>query len=65
MTKEIAIQNINDFMKNRGYDFSVHHILDAYTHYFKKGYYVSETTMDSIKHLTEELEFLSSTQTDE
>lgn len=58
MTEAIAIENITLFMKERRYNFTVEQILAAYTDYFKKGYYISSTTRDSIQHLTEELEFL-------
>lgn len=58
MTEAIAIKNIEDFMNSRRYSFSVKEILEWYSQYFKKGFYVSYTTKDSINNLKEELEFL-------
>lgn len=59
MNKEQARENIENYIKRCGYTHTVEGLIDSYLEYYKKGYYVSYTTKDCIKNLTEELELLT------
>ena len=58
MNKETAIKNINEFVKQRDYTYSVKEMLDFYVKYYKNGYYIPFTMKDCVKHLKDELEYL-------
>jgi hypothetical protein len=54
-----AINNIEDFVKERGYTYTVEQMLDSYVKYYKNGWYISHSMKDCVKHLGQELELLS------
>lgn len=60
MNTEQARQNIELFMKKRNYTYSVESTLEFYIEYYKKGYYISHSMKDCVKHLESELEVLVS-----
>ncbi|WP_273854041.1 hypothetical protein [Guptibacillus spartinae] len=57
--KKEAIKNVKQFIKDRQYTYKVHDIVESYQEYYKKGWYISYTMKDCIKHLKEELEVLT------
>lgn len=58
MSKMEAKQNIEDFMLQRGYTYTPQDIIEIYVAYYKKGYYISRTMEDCVKHLEEEIEIM-------
>ena len=41
MNKETAIKNINEFVKQRDYTYSVKEMRDFYVKYYKNGYHMT------------------------
>jgi hypothetical protein len=59
MDKAEARKKIEDFILQRDYTYTVESLLESYLDYYKKGYYISFTTKDCIKHLETELKILT------
>lgn len=58
MNEKIALKSINDFIRVHNYTYTVDELLMTYVQYYKKGFYISETTKNCIEWLKTELEFL-------
>ncbi len=59
LEKEKARKNVENFIKQRGYTYTVDCLIESYVDYYKKGYYISHTTEDCIHHLENEFEVLT------
>ena len=59
MDKEQAKKNIMDFIKKRDYTYTLEQLTEIYLDYYKKGYYISFTSKDCVKHLEKELEIIT------
>lgn len=59
MDEKQARKNIESYIRNSGYTYTVDALIDSYLNYYKQGYYVSYTTKDCIQHLEREFELLT------